>query len=117
MFFQLDECFGEIMELLDSENLEDFFSAPVVVLMLGKSGCSACEIWTSTLNEWIVPEGVRLGKILLDAPGLGHFKIAHPWIAEIDILPYNAIFIKGEMKENWAGGGITRLENRLNRFT
>ena len=116
MFLQPGECFSEIMELLDSENWEDFFLAPVVVLMLGKSDCSACKMWTSTLREWTVPEGVQLGKILLDTPGLGRFKITHPWVAEVDILPYNAIFIKGKMKENWAGGGINRLESRLNRF-
>ena len=116
MSYQLDECFGEIMELLDGENWEDFFSAPIVVLILGKSGCSACEIWTSTLENWVIPEGVRLGKILLDVHGLGRFKIANPWVSEVDILPYNAIFINGELKKHWAGGGINRLQHRIDRF-
>ena len=53
---------------------------------------------------------------ILDTPGMGRFKIAHPWVSEVDVLPYNALFVDGELVKQWAGGGITRLENRLKRF-
>jgi hypothetical protein len=47
---------------------------------------------------------------------MGRFKIAHPWVSEVDVLPYNALFVDGELVKQWAGGGVTRLENRLKRF-
>ncbi|MCS5533437.1 MAG: hypothetical protein NZ736_04190 [Candidatus Poseidoniaceae archaeon] len=104
------------MELLDSETWEDFFSAPIAMLMLGKNDCASCETWTVELEEFVVPEGVRIGKILLDTPGLGRFKIAHDWVSGVDVLPFNVIFVNGEMKKQWAGGGIERMQNRLSRF-
>jgi hypothetical protein len=58
---------------------------------------------------------VRFGKILLDTPGMGRFKIAQPWVSEVDILPYNAIFVNGERVKDWAGGKLSRLQNRLER--
>ena len=52
-------------------------------------------------------------EIQLDQPGLGRFKIEHPWIASIQILPFNAIFSDGEIVEQWAGSGTSRLEEKL----
>jgi len=83
-------------------------------------GCAACETWTEDLSAYLgsdeAPEQVRFGKLLLDTPGLGRFKIAQPWVAEVDVLPYNAIFVNGERVKEWAGGNIDRLVNRLNRY-
>lgn len=108
------------LEILDRENWEEFLSAPIAVLMLGKTGCAACENWTQELNEWIEsgdnPEGVRIGKLLLDTPGLGRFKMAQDWVSQVDVLPFNAIYVNGERVKEWAGGNLTRLVNRLNRF-
>jgi hypothetical protein len=33
----------------------------------------------------------------------------------VDILPYNAIYINGERVKDWAGGKLSRLQNRLER--
>jgi len=104
------------MEHLGRDDWEEFLSSPIAVLMLGKNGCVACTEWTSELEDWQIPDGVRLGKILLDTPGLGRFKIAHEWVSKVDMLPFNAIYVAGELKKSWAGGGIERLQNRLNRF-
>lgn len=104
------------MEMLGPKDWEDFLSAPIAVLMLGKTDCAACEEWTSELQSHEIPEGVRIGKILLDKPGYGRFKIAHDWVANVDVLPFNAIYVNGEMKKQWAGGGMERLQTRLNRF-
>jgi hypothetical protein len=46
---------------------------------------------------------------------MGRFKIAQPWVSEVDILPYNAIYINGERVKDWAGGKLSRLQNRLER--
>jgi len=104
------------MELLGKDDWQGFIDSPIAMLMLGKTNCKACEEWTDELADYTPPTGVRVGKILLDTPGLARFKIAQPWVSEIDILPFNAIFIAGELKKQWAGSGLERLQNRLNRF-
>ena len=105
------------LELLDQKSWEEFLSAPIAVLILSKNDCQACVEWAEELNTWFgsgpVPENVRFGKLLLDTPGIGRFKLAQPWVSEIDILPFNAIFINGERVQEWAGGNLPLLQNRL----
>ena len=105
------------VELLTKDNWQEFLKEPKAVLMLGKTTCEACKEWTADLKEWSdSPEGIRFGKINLDEPGWGRFKLQEKWVSEVDVLPFNAIYIDGENKKSWAGGGLDRLSNRLNRF-
>lgn len=105
------------VELLTKDNWQDFLKEPKAVLMLGKTTCEACKEWSADLKEWSdSPEGIRFGKINLDEPGWGRFKLQEKWVSEVDVLPFNAIYIDGENKKSWAGGGLDRLSNRLNRF-
>ena len=55
-----------------------------------------------------------MGVLLLDALGLGHFKIDNPWVSLVDVLPFNALYIDGERVTEWAGGSLDRLEEELN---
>ena len=41
------------------------------------------------------------------------FKRANPWVAGLDVLPFNVIYVGGEKKSEFAGSGVPRLENRL----
>jgi hypothetical protein len=104
------------VEQLDSGTWAPFLEAPISLLVLGKTGCEACKIWAKTLSNQMdeVASEVRVGTLLLDAPGLAHFKIAHPWIALVDVLPFNALYINGERVAEWAGGSIERLQKELN---
>lgn len=105
------------VELLNKDNWQEFLKEPKAVLMLGKTTCQACKEWTAELEEWNdSPDGIRFGKINLDEPGWGRFKLQEKWVSEVDVLPFNAIYIEGENKKSWAGGGLDRLSNRLNRF-
>ena len=107
------------LEAVGPENWEAFInSEPVAVLMLGKSDCEACAAWTAELSAFLetVGErfpGVRFGKMNLKQPGLLHYKKRSPWLAEVDVLPYNVLYVKGEPVKQYAGGGIDRLTNRL----
>ena len=109
-----------VLEIIDRNSWEEFLNSPVAVLVLGKNGCQACAEWTEELNGWFsggtAPDQVRFGKILLDTPGMGRFKIAQSWVSDVDVLPFNAIFINGERVKEWAGGKLSRLENRLSRL-
>lgn len=73
-------------------------------------------MWAEMLANQMdgIASEVRVGTLLLDAPGLAHFKIAQPWIALVDVLPFNALYINGERVAEWAGGSMERLQKELN---
>ena len=107
------------LEKIDGQNWEAFLAAPAAVLMLGKSDCEACAAWTAELEAFLEKDErwrhVRFGKLLLDKPGLIAFKRANPWIAELDSLPMNVLYVNGRESKRFAGGGIERLVTRLER--
>jgi hypothetical protein len=105
------------LETLDRASWRDFLAAPTAVLMLGKTDCQACAAWTEELTSFLAGDqefgDVRFGKIFLDQGGLADFKRENPWIAQLDVLPYNVVYVAGERKKEFAGSGIERLVNRL----
>lgn len=107
------------IEVLDANNWEDFLAAEAAVLILAKTTCNNCKEWSTELEAAFAQEdtfpGVRFGKLFLDQRGLIAFKKANPWIAEVDVLPFNVIYSKGERVKTFAGGGMDRLRNRLER--
>jgi hypothetical protein len=109
------------LEILDGKSWESFLAAPNAVLMLGKSDCPACAAWSEELEAFLATDerwrNVRFGKQLLDTPGLVGFKRANPWIAELDVLPVNVLYVNGQEVKRFAGSGIDRLVTRLERTT
>lgn len=106
---------------IDASNWEEFVRhSPAAVLLIGKSDCDNCARWSQELEAYLeAPDRwpqVRFGKVLLDKPGLAGFKRANPWLAELDVLPFNVIFVDGERSKSFAGGGVERLETRLGRI-
>ena len=105
------------LEQLDGKSWQEFVSAPVAVLVLGKSGCDACSSWSAELEAFLATDTrwreVRFGKLLLDTPGLVSFKRANPWVAELDALPFNVIYVGGVPVKRFAGSGAERLVSRL----
>jgi hypothetical protein len=110
---------SERLEAIDGSSWEAFVAAPVAVLMIGKSDCAACASWTEELRGLLASDErwghVRFGKLLLDKPGLVSFKRANPWLAELDELPFNVIYVNGEVVKRFAGSGVERLVSRLER--
>lgn len=111
---------NERLEAIDGSTWQAFVASPLAVLMLGKSDCEACAQWTDELRAHLAGDDrwrdVRFGKLLLDKPGLVSFKRAHPWLAEVDTLPFNVIYVNGEPVKRFAGGGVDRLTARLERL-
>ena len=105
------------LENVDRTNWRDFVGAPLSVLMLGKSDCPACAEWTQQLEQFLDGDeefqDVRFGKMVLDKGGLFEFKRENPWIAELDVLPFNQIYAAGERSKSFAGSGVERLVRRL----
>jgi hypothetical protein len=108
------------LEALDGSTWESFVGSPWAVLMLGKSDCEHCAEFTEELHGFLAQDtayrDVRFGKILLDRGGLAGFKRANPWLADVDVLPYTLIYRGGEKVAEFAGGGIGRLQSRLERL-
>ena len=77
------------LEMIDGQNWEAFLGAPFAV---------------------------RFGKMLIDKGGLVGFKRANRWLAEVDVLPYTLVYRNGEKVSEFAGGGIGRLQSRLERL-
>ena len=106
------------LEMIAGTNWEDLVKSPRAVLMLAKSGCQACASFTEELTAALEGDparwpGVRFGKMILDKGGLASFKRANPWLGEVQDLPYTVIYVDGERTKSFAGGGIERLESRL----
>jgi hypothetical protein len=105
------------LEAVDASNWRDFVGAPRAVLMLGKSDCAACAAWTEELQAFLAADSewtdVRFGKMLIDKGGLVDFKRANTWLADVDELPFNVVWSRGERLKSFPGGGVDRLVSRL----
>jgi hypothetical protein len=105
------------LETVDGGNWREFVAAPVAVLVIGKTDCGACAAWSAELEQFLAADtewaDVRFGKMYVDRPGLIEFKRASPWLAEVDELPFNQIYVRGERGKSWPGGGVDRLVDRL----
>jgi len=106
------------LQMLDAETWRDFMSQDKVFLMLGKSDCAACNTWTDELKGQLGEEaaatGFKFGKLLLDQKGLTDFKREHgAWLKDVHDLPWNLLYVGGEQKKAWAGGGFDRLTTRI----
>lgn len=105
------------LETLTPSTWAEFLAAPRAVLVLGKSDCENCARWAGELTEWLGHgnpwPSVRFGKLMLDTPGLVAFKRANPWVAELEMLPHTVIYKDGAIVKQFAGGGVERLESRL----
>ncbi|MEO1334111.1 MAG: hypothetical protein AAFV29_00640 [Myxococcota bacterium] len=106
--------------MIGSENWEEFVKSPLAVLMLSKTDCAACNEWTEELKTFLETDeafkDVRFGKMLLNQRGLSGFKRISPWLATVDVLPFNVLYKDGEKAKEFAGSGMTRLVNRLNNL-
>jgi len=109
---------GAAIRATDGPTCREFVGGGVACLMLGKAGCGACAAWTEDLIG-LLGDGryagkVRFGKMLLDQRGLTDFKREHgEWLKDVHDLPFNLIWVNGERKKSWPGGGVERLTNRL----
>jgi hypothetical protein len=105
---------------LSDHNWRQLASAPVAVICLGVSTCSACQAWDEELEELLADRGgwsqVVFGKALLDGGGLEDFKTSNEWLDLVPGLPFTAIFVEGRPATSFVGGGVHRLERRVERI-
>jgi hypothetical protein len=108
------------LETIDGTNWRELVGSPLAVLMLSKTDCTNCTAWTEELTGFLAADttlnDVRFGKMVLNQRGLIDFKRENPWLSEVDVLPFNVIYVNGERVKSFAGGGLERLRNRLARI-
>ncbi len=108
------------LEKLGRDDWTGLLEASLSVLILGKTTCEACKAWAGELTTFLESDeefaSVRFGKLDVDTPGLIAFKRANPWVSSLSDLPHTSIWVGGERKKEFYGGGVERLANRLRRF-
>lgn len=112
---------GNSLELVCDANWREFCAAPVAVLMLAERGCPACRAWTDELRGHLERgpawPHVRFGKIELDGPEAEGFRTANAdWLALVEGIPFNVLYVDGEPRDSFAGSGVRRLATRLQRY-
>ena len=112
-----DEAPTSRLETIDASTWRDFLASPRAVLILAKTTCQHCADWSTELGAFLATDtrltDVRFGKMYLDKPGLADFKRGNTWLAEVDDLPFNLLYVSGERRKSWPGGGVDRLLARL----
>ena len=105
------------LEVVDDGSWREFLSASRAVLSLAVSGCPACRAWREELEDWLRDGpgwgGARFGIIQLDSPDASDFKKNNEWLDQVPGIPFTAVFVDGGPRTSLAGGGVARLERRL----
>lgn len=91
------------------DNWKEIISLPLSVVVFSKDDCQNCKLWIDKLHDLKDFEDITFAIINLSDKGLGKIKIENPWISQIDILPFNALFINGKLRDNWSGANEDRL--------
>jgi hypothetical protein len=105
------------LEIVHDGNWREFLSSDVAVLVLAVSACPACAAWREELGAWLGDgsgwTGMRFGVIELDSPTAADFKKNNEWLDQVPGIPFTAVFVDGGPRTSLAGGGVARLERRL----
>jgi hypothetical protein len=85
------------------------FERPAV-LVLGRPTCDDCTAWHDELVAGALHLPVDVFTLDLTTEAGSSFKDAHPWTAHIDFIPFNVLYLNGEVVDQWTGGGLERLQ-------
>ncbi len=83
------------------------------LLILGRPTCDDCQEFYKRLNAWESPIPLEVLTLNLRAPEGDGFRFANPWVAAIDFVPFNVLYLNGEPVDQWTGGDLARLESGL----
>lgn len=83
------------------------------LLILGRPTCDDCQEFYRRLNAWEPPVPLEVLTLNLRAPEGDGFRFANPWVAAIDFVPFNVLYVNGEPVDQWTGGDLSRLESSL----
>jgi hypothetical protein len=99
---------------VDDSNLGQLLRAQRAALILTTSACGYCADYTAqvaALQARGTLDGVLVGKIVLDRPGVQRFKRDNFWLGRLAALPYTVLYRHGRQVDGFgASGGAYLLE-------
>ena len=101
---------------ITDRNLGELVGHDRAVLILSKSDCGSCASYAAEIEERQETgelADVAVGKLVLDAPGAGKFKLKNPWIGKLKTLPYTLLFVDGKPVEHFAASKASYLVEKL----
>ena len=104
------------MLVVTDENVTTITGAEPGVLILAEDSCGACRSYVEDvqgLEQRGRLEGIVIGKMVLDKPGSGGFKRDNPWLREVEVLPYTAVYERGAKVDEFAASRGSFLMERL----
>jgi thioredoxin-like negative regulator of GroEL len=108
-----------MIETITDKNIADLTASPVGVLVLSKSDCGHCHTYADELGARIAAGqfgGVSIGKMILDRPGAGKFKLKNAWVSQLPTLPYTVVFVDGKAIGHFATSKASYLKERLDQL-
>jgi hypothetical protein len=109
------------LERIYDDNFEEFLETGFRVLVLTQKDCPHCRAWSEEISEFLDSDQewteVRFGKIDLESDRAKNFKEANEWLEFVPGVPFNVLFKDGQPANSFAGSGVRRLVNRLQRLT
>jgi hypothetical protein len=109
------------LETLTDENYEEFLEEGTRVLVLTQKDCPHCRAWTDEVTKFLESDEewkeVRFARIDLASEKVEEFKKANDWLEFVPGVPFNVIFLGGEPTNSFAGSGVKRMVNRLQRLS
>ena len=83
------------------------------LLILGRPSCDDCQALYAELAPWEPSLPLEILTLNLRAPEGEAFRAANPWVAHIDHVPFNVLYVGGEPVDQWTGGDLARLVSSL----
>lgn len=103
------------VQAMTLEHYEALATAHPTLVIIGRPSCSDCTQWHEVLRDWNPPSEPIFSAFSLnldDAVGQ-HFCEEHPWTSSIQHIPFNVLFRDGVPVEQWTGGSLQRMEEKI----
>jgi hypothetical protein len=84
------------------------------VLILSKSDCGYCAAYQRDIDAYQeegLIDGMSIGKLVLNEPGVAQFKRDNRWMADLSFLPHTLVYHRGQVIDSFGTSkGIYLLE-------
>ena len=83
------------------------------LLILGRPTCDDCQAFYARLATWTPPRPITVLTLNLRAAEGEAFRALNPWTKHVDFVPFNVLYLDGEIVDEWTGGDLERLQHAL----
>ncbi len=101
---------------VNDEDLDAFLAAEWAVLILSKSNCGYCATYQRDIDAYQGQgrlDGISIGKLVLDEPGVPQFKRNNRWMGDLRFLPHTLLYHRGQVIDSFGTSKGSYLLERL----